>query len=308
MVDVFSDVLRLIRLKSCVYFAREFWSPWAMRLDGGSVAQFHAVIRGQCVVEAAGQEYQGAPGDVFLFPKCEPHVIADAEGRIPVAGRNFMESLDSDAPLFSKGTTPTQLICGHYEYRNDIEHPLIEELAPVVHLKSLESFSPETFHSVLPSLIRELRTESPGATVVTEKLAEVLLVQVIRAHFVQEKRSLGFMAGLFDSRLARAFQLIHAKFEHRLTLDDLASAAGMSRSAFALHFKTVVGTAPISYLALWRMCIAHDLLQTDGMTVSQAAIKVGYDSEIAFGRAFKRHFDRSPASIRRRPTTRMALQ
>lgn len=308
MVDALSDVFRLLRLKSCVYFAREFWSPWAMRLDGGKVAQFHAVIRGQCVVEAAGEEYHGAPGDVFLFPKCDPHVIADAEGRIPVAGRSFMESLESDAPLFSQGTTPAQLICGHYEYRNDIEHPLIDELAPVIHVKSLESYAPETFQSVLPSLIRELITESPGTTVVTEKLAEVLLVQVIRAHFAQEKRSIGFMAGLFDNRLARAFQLIHSKFEHRLTLDDLASTAGMSRSAFALHFKSVVGMAPISYLALWRMRIAHDLLQTDGMTVSQAAIKVGYDSEIAFGRAFKRHFDKSPASVRRRPMTRVALQ
>lgn len=299
MTDVFSDVLRLIRLKSCVYFVRDFWSPWAMRLDGNAVAQFHAVLRGQCLVEAAGERFQGAPGDVFLFPSCEPHVISDAEGRIAVPGQEFMRSLESDAPLFSEGEAPTRLLCGHYEYRSDIRHPLIDELAPVVHVKALDSYSPDTLHTVVPALTRELSAQDPGATVVIEKLAEVLLVQTIRAHFAQERRSTGVMAGLYDVRLARAFRLMHGGFGQRITLDDLAAVAGMSRSAFALHFKRIVGMAPVAYLALWRMCSAHDLLHNDGVTVSQAATKVGYESEVAFSRAFKRHFGKSPASIRR---------
>ena len=110
----------------------------------------------------------------------------------------------------------------------------------------------------------------------------------------------GLSAGLYDKRLAGAFHLIHGGFGQRITLDDLAAVAGMSRSAFALHFKTIVGMAPVAYLALWRMCSAHDLLQHDGMSVSRAAIRVGYESEVAFSRAFKRHFGKSPASIRRR--------
>ena len=110
---------------------------------------------------------------------------------------------------------------------------------------------------------------------------------------------MGIMVGLYDNRLVKAFRLMHSSFEQRITLDDLAIAAGMSRSAFALHFKTIVGMAPVAYLAIWRMCSSHDLLQLEGLSVSQAANKVGYESEVAFSRAFKRHFGKSPASVRR---------
>jgi len=299
MTDVFSEVLRLIQLKSCVYFVRDFWSPWSMRLDGNTVAQFHIILRGQCIIEVAGKSYQGAPGDVFLFPKCEPHVISDAVGRDAVSGQEFMQSLAADKPLFSKGEASTQLLCGHYEYRNDIRHPLIDELPPMIHVRSLESYSPDTLHSVIPTLVREIGAAQPGATAVIEKLAEILLVQVIRAYFAQERLNIGLLAGLYDRRLAVAFHLIHDSFGHRITLDDLAVAAGMSRSAFALQFRTVVGITPVAYLTLWRMCSAHNLLQQDGISVSRVAIKVGYESEVAFSRAFKRHFGVSPASIRR---------
>lgn len=301
MEDTLSDILRLLRLKSCVYFVRDFWSPWAMRLggDGGPVAQFHIVLRGQCLIEAAGRTHPGAPGDVFLLPRGDSHVLADRNGRDAVAGEDFMRSLQNGTPLFAEGDAPTQLICGHYEYRSDAGHPLIEELAPLIHVKSFESYSPETVNSVLPALIRELKSEAPGASVVVEKLAEVLLVQVLRAHFSQARPTRGYLAGLFDRRLARAFQLIHADFDRRLTLDDLAAAAGMSRSAFALHFKTVLGVAPIAYLAQWRMCRARDLLEAGDMTVARAAVRVGYESEIAFSRAFKRQFGISPSACRR---------
>ncbi len=300
MEDELSDVLRLIRLKSCVYFARSFWAPWAMRLEGGAVAQFHVVLRGPCVFEAAGRVFQAAPGDVFLFPRGEAHVLADSPGRDAVAGSDFMGSLQAGRPLFAEGEMATELICGHYEYRNDTGHPLIDELPAVIHVKSFETYAPETLRSVLPALIRELKSESPGASVVTEKLAEVLLVQVIRAHFAQERQSQGFLAGLFEPRLVRAFRLIHGQFDRDLSLEDLAAAARMSRSAFAQHFKTTVGQAPIAYLTRWRMCRAHELLQDQGMTVSRVAFKVGYESDIAFSRAFKRQFGRSPSAFRRK--------
>ncbi|MEH6547301.1 MAG: AraC family transcriptional regulator [Sneathiella sp.] len=297
-MDVLSDVLRLVRLKSCVYFARDFCAPWGMQLGGGDVAQFHAVLRGQCVVKSMGETYYGAPGDVFLFPKCAPHIISDNDHGAAVAGSEFMASLEKGTPLFANGNIATQLICGHYEYRNDIEHPLIQELPDVIHVRFLEQFAPGTFQSVLPILAQELTTEAPGAEIVIEKFAEILLVQVIRAHFKQEKTDTGLLAGIFDNKLGKAFALIHGNLDQPLTLEDLAAAAGMSRSAFALHFKTVVGMSPISYLASWRLSVAHDLLQTRHLSVSEAAYSVGYDSDVAFSRAFKRQFEKTPASVR----------
>lgn len=300
MDDVLSDILRLIRLKSCVYFVRDFWSPWGMRMDGGAAAQFHVVLRGHCVIEAAGQTLQGAPGDVFLLPRGEGHVLADAPGRTAVPGQDFMRTLQDGKPLFSQGEAPAQIICGHYEYNNDLRHALIDELPALIHIRSFDSFSPESLASVLPALIKELKSESPGADLVVEKLAEVLLVQVLRAHFIQEQSSHGFLAALFDGRLRHAFRLIHGDFDRQLTLDELAEAAGMSRSAFAFHFKSVLGLAPIAYLTKWRMCRANDLLRGGGLTLSQVAFRVGYESEISFGRAFKRHFGSSPGAVRRR--------
>ena len=298
MEDILSDILRLIRLKGCVYFVRDFWSPWAMQMEGGAVAQFHVVLRGQCVVESRGRKWAGAPGDVFLFPRGETHTIADEQYRTAVRGQDFMQSLATNDPLFTEGEEQTQLICGHYEYRTNTGHPLIEELPAVIHIKSFESYSPETINSVLPALIRELKNDRPGAAVVVEKLAEVLLVQVLRAHYEQGKSAEGFLAAMFDKRLTRALRMIHSNYREGLTLDDLAAAAGMSRSAFALQFKSTMGVAPVAYLANWRMCQANDILQLGDVTLSQVADRVGYQSDVSFSRAFKRQFGKSPSAVR----------
>jgi AraC-like DNA-binding protein len=284
MTDVLSDVLRPIRLKSCVYFARDFWSPWGMRMDTGVFAQFHAVLRGNCVVTHAGRDVDGSAGDVFLFPAGDTHQIADAANRSAVPGPAFMESLATDAPLFADGGAPTRLLCGHYEYRNDIRHPLIDELAPLIHVRSFENQAPETLNGILPMLARELSEPCPGATAAAEKLAEILLIQVIRAHFEQARDHAGLIAGLLDPRLTAAFALVHSQYGQHVSLDDMAGAAGMT---------------PVAYLTVWRMCVAFDLLTSDRLPVAEAALRVGYESDIAFGRAFKRHCGQTPGVVRR---------
>jgi len=294
MIDVFSDVLRLIRLKSCVYFLKDFCAPWGMQLGDGTVAQFHAVLRGFCTIEADGKTYQGVPGDIFLFPHGATHVIADKPEQIAVPGSVFMQSLEQDTPLFASGGTTTQIICGHYEYRQDFQHPLFKELPAVIHIKNNAGIS----NDILPLLIREMSSANPGTNTIIERLAEILLVEIIRAHITQSGQKVGFFQGLLDPRIAKAVQLIHQNANTPLTLDNLASAAGMSRSAFAYHFKTVTDLSPIAYLTQWRMCLAHDLLQSENLPVWKTAAKVGYASEIAFSRAFKRHFGVSPGRVR----------
>jgi transcriptional regulator GlxA family with amidase domain len=187
-----------------------------------------------------------------------------------------------------------------FEYRNDIRHPLIDALAPVIHIRSFENQAPETLNGILPMLARELADGRPGATSVAERLAEILLIQVIRAHFEQEQHRAGIIARLLDPRLARAFGLIHNRYDRQLALDDIADAAGMSRSAFAAHFRARPDMTSVAYLAVWRMCVAFDLLTSDRLPVAEAALRVGYESDIAFGRAFKRHFGQTPGVARRR--------
>ena len=298
MSDAFSDVLRLIQLKSCVYFLRDFSAPWGMVMQAGQVAQFHAVLRGQCVVTVGGQIFQGVAGDIFLFPKGAAHVISDVPGCQPVSGPEFMQSLSSETPLFSDGPAATQLLCGHYEYGHDVRHPLMEELPNVIHVQATDPAAPQDMADVIRVLVREMNGDAPGSNAVIEKLAEILLVQIIRTNLSAKGNQTTFMKGLADPRLARAIQLIHQSPEQPLTLGDMAAAAGMSRSSFAFHFRVKTGTTPSAYLTLWRMCLARDFMQGQGLTVSQSAHRVGYESEVAFSRAFRRHFGISPGKVR----------
>jgi len=302
MEDVLGDVLRLIRIKSCIYFVNDFHDPWAMRIDGGggaAMAQFHVVARGQCVLESAGETRELGTGDVVLLPRGGGHVLADRPGRAPVPGVEVMRSLSGDSSMFSRGGAPTRLICGHFDYRDDLRHPLIAQLPALIQVRAFETVAPCAIETILPMLAREMTDARPGASVVVERLAEILLVQVLRAHLLQAGHARGFLAALADGRLSRAIALIHAESHRRLKLGDLARAAGMSRSAFALRFKAVLDLSPIAYLITLRMFRACDLLRGSELSLAEVADRIGYDSDVAFGRAFKRVLGVSPAEYRR---------
>jgi len=299
MEDVLSDIFRRIELKSCVYFKRDFWSPWAMEINNPGMAQFHVLIRGRCVLEADGIPYHGAPGDVFLLPQGGGHILADQAGRDPVTGQIAMESFQSESPMFSDGDLSSQLICGHYVYRNELEHPLLEQLPSVIHIRSFETAAPGIINTILPMIACELNDQRPGTDSVVERLAEVLLVQVLRTHLEEQKHPRGFLAGLSDTRLMKAIRMMHGDTGRPLGLEELATAAGMSRSAFALHFKTVTGFSPHAYLTQWRMFQACELLRVNRLPLVEVAGRVGYESEISFSRAFKKILDVTPAEYRR---------
>jgi AraC-like DNA-binding protein len=295
MQEVLSDVLRLIRLKSCVYYLRDFSSPWAMQMDQGPFAQFHVVMRGRCIVHSDGQLIEAVAGDILYFPHGKAHSLADQFGRDAVPGSRVLQ----DPELFSEGPTSAQLLCGHYESRKDIRHPLLEQLPDIVHIKSFECPASSGIDNVLPLLVRELNEGAPGAEVIIERLAEILLIQVLRTNLAQAKIPTGFLAAMSDNRLTKAIRLIHEQAAEKLTIDDLASAAGMSRSGFALHFKKVSQISPIAYLVKWRMWQATDLLNKTGIGLARIAEQIGYDSEISFSRAFKREFGVAPGEYRR---------
>lgn len=295
MQEVLSDVLRLLRLKSCVYFLRDFSAPWAMKMDQSQFAQFHVMVRGRCLAEFHDQQFEAAAGDIIHVPHGRAHSLADQAGREAVPGMHVLQ----DPALFSEGPAATQLLCGHYEYRSDIKHPLLEQLPGVIHLKSFEFSATSGIDAVLPLLLREMNEGAPGSDVIIERLAEILLIQTLRAYLAQAKIPAGFLAAMSDTRLTKAIKLIHNHAAEKLTIDDLAAAAGMSRSGFALQFKKVSEISPIAYLVKWRMWQATDLLNTTGMGLARVAEKTGYESEISFSRAFKREFGIAPGEYRR---------
>lgn len=299
MTDVFSDIFDLIKLKSCVYFQRDFCGPWSMRIEGTGFAQFHILTRGTCVLETGGAWRDCSVGDILFFPHGLGHTLADSPCRDPVPGPQAMASFAGDEPLFANGDAITRLICGHYEYRMHHGHPLICDLPAVIHLRSTDTLHGAHGASVLPLLMNELSHNAPGTSSVAERYAEILLIQTLRQFYAEDNERVGFLAGLADPRLQKAVNLMHRDVAQPLALHDLAREAAMSRSSFADLFREKTGMPPIEYLAKWRMLTAGNLLLSTDRPIVDVALRVGYESDISFARAFKREFGVTPAAYRR---------
>ena len=157
--------------------------------------------------------------------------------------------------------------------------------------------APGWLESVGPVLVRETNVKLPGSETIAERLAEVLLIQVLRAYLPTLGQSRGFLGALTDARLSRAVKLIHNHAGDALTLEELARAAGMSRSNLALRFKQDLGIAPMTYLTQWRLLTAREMLRHSTASVADVAARVGYRSDVAFARAFKRAYDVTPGRL-----------
>ncbi len=301
MHDTLSDIFSLIRLTSCVYFQRDFFDPWAMRIEGTGFAQFHVVTRGVCVVEVGGWHHDCSVGDVLVFPHGDAHTLADQPGREAVPGAQVMAAFASDEPYFSHGNTCTRLICGHYEFRRDITHPVIADLPGFIHIRSLDMQGESPILSTLPMLMNEISRAGAGSRAVVERYAEIMLIQVLRIHAAKNGNHRGLIATFNDERLFRAVARIHQDFGSAIVLEDLAREAALSRSAFAQRFRDVSGMAPTEYLTKWRMLNACDLLQSPDLSIARVSNMVGYESDISFSRAFKREFGVTPSQYRRQP-------
>lgn len=299
MQDALSDVMQRVRLRACVYFQRDFHSPWAMCIQNTGYAQFHVISRGNCTVTVQEVTHNCASGDILLFPRGQAHVLADAPGRQAVPGPQAMASFATDQPCFDGPVQAARVICGHYEYRLDFKHPLLADLPEFVHLRTADPAIDDMTAAVLPLILRELARPRPGQNMIVERMAEVLLVQTLRAYYQINPPSDGFFAGLSDARLERAISRIHQDYGQPIGLADLAQTAAMSRSSFAQTFKQKLSVSPVEYLAKWRMLVASDVLKTTNLPVADVAEQVGYLSDIAFVRAFKREFGQTPSALRR---------
>ena len=297
-MDGLSDVLRLMRLKGCVYFLRQFSSPWGMEMGQSPVAQFHLVARGQCWLLRDGEAVQLGTGDVVAFPRGGAHALADDPASVRVPGLEVLTAEQAGQPLFQEGRESVNLLCGHFEFDQVLPHPLVQELPAVIHLRGMERLQPGWLDAVTSVLVQESAADGPGAAAVVDRLAEVLFVQLLRAYIEVAKPSRGFLAAVTDARLGQGLRLIHERLETTLTLHEIARAAGMSRSSFAERFRDVVGVSPMNYLTRWRMLKARELLGPD-IPVGDVAERVGYRSEAAFNRAFTRVFGIGPGAYRR---------
>lgn len=303
-MDALSDILRSAHLSGGVYFRCEFSAPWGMQMPGTPMAAFHVIVRGQCWVRVPGEKnpipLRG--GDVAVFMTGGPHALLDnpkARALPPEIVLNG-QSLENFGPVtFGGGGAPATVLCGYFRFDPASRHPLIGALPPFIHVRDADDESTASLQTVVTLMMQETRAARPGAEVVINRLCEVLFIRIVRAFVEQSPRRSGILAALADPQICAALNEMHRSPERSWTLAELASRLGMSRSAFAARFHELVGQTPMQYLTGWRMETARRLLSESRLSTAAIAERVGYGSEAAFGKVFKRLVGMGPGAYRR---------
>lgn len=316
--DPLTDVLTSVRLTGAVFFSVEGTAPWVAEGPPASaisgrvlpgvehVLEFHAVTRGHCLGGILDQEpVRLEAGDVICFPHGDPHVLSSARGlRAPPADLSVYERRPGTPLPFplklGSGAPEVHLVCGFLGCDARPFNPLLASLPRV--LRASDRDAPGGWLSRFMEVAEaEARTPRPGAEAVLARLSELMFVEVIRRHVetLLPDRT-GWLAGLRDPHVGRALAALHARPGLAWTIDALGHEAGLSRSALAERFTALVGEPPIQYLGRWRMQVAAGLLASTHDGIASIAARVGYASEAAFNRAFKKLVGVPPASWRRR--------
>jgi AraC-like DNA-binding protein len=299
-MDALSEIVKFIKLKSAVYFKSDFSSPWGMKISEGPYAQFHMVVKGTCLLKIGNQKIKELHlGDIVIFPFGSSHWLADARDSKKEDGLKVVKSIWEQHSLFEGNNFSTTLICGHFEFDRTIAHSFIESLPAFIHITDMERKEFSWLESISSLLMQESGGNNLGNTITTNRLAEVLFIHAIRAYILQQKDKTGFFAALKDAKLNKVLKLVHNNPEKNWTLEKLAKEAGMSRTLFANRFRDIVGETPLHYIRNWRILKAKQFLTESSDSIVEVAEKVGYSSEAAFNRVFKKKVLKTPAAYRR---------
>ncbi len=295
-----------LRLHSRVFCRSELKAPWGMSLPASDFAHFHVVERGGAWLRLKGQPPLAlAGGDLVVVPHGTGHMLTDspATKARPLAEMAGTRPHPGGCTVMRSqgGGAETQLVCGSFRFERREAHPLLALLPPVIHLRPAQGEATEWLAATLRFLAWETREGRPGTEAIVSRLTDVIFVQVLRAWVDSlPEGSGGWLGALRDRQVGAALGHIHRAPEQPWTNASLASAVGMSRSRFAARFSALVGEPPLAYLTRWRMETAAELLDEPGLGLGEVAARVGYESEAAFSKAFRRQFGAPPSAWRRR--------
>jgi len=313
-----SDVLRVAHLTGGVFLHAEFFAPWCIagRLAPEHCAPalgpashliiYHYVIEGNFRIRVEGEdgkELVVGAGEVVLLPRNDLHLIGSDLSVPPVVGSDIIHPpKDGGLSSIRHGGTGerTRMICGFLGCSSAKGNPVLSTLPPLLKLNVEQGGAAEWIRSTFQYAAEEVSTGRVGSETVLAKLSELLFVEAVRryAETLPDGQT-GWFAGLREPFVARALALLHRDVTRRWTVDDLGREVGLSRSALADRFIRLIGVPPMHYLANWRMEVAAQKLRNTNASLAQVAEIVGYDSEAAFSRAFKKAFGTAPATWRR---------
>jgi len=302
-MDVLADSLRSLQLKTEVYGRLELSAPWGIRLDLAHPGYFHAVSRGGCWLEVERKRVALAAGDWVFILGGTPHVLRDSPQTraLPLPEIYAAHGGQCGGVLRYGGSgTQTTLVSFSFGFQGTWLNPVLAGLPVLLHVKGDGLASMRWVESILQLVAAEMEAGRPGHEIVATRLADVLFIHALRTHaeaFPAETG--GWLRALEDPQLGVVLQQVHQRPGHPWTVEAMAKVAGMSRSTFALRFQAAIGEAPLSYLTRWRMHTAMQRIAGSDESFTHIAEAVGYESDGAFGKAFKRHVGKTPGVYRR---------
>jgi AraC-like DNA-binding protein len=305
--DLLGEALHFLRMSGTFYCRSEMTAPWGMELpavEGGM--SFHVISRGRCWLDVR----DGTPtllqaGDFALVPHGDGHRLCDEPGTRSTAISDLHHVMVSDHYALLRhggGGEGTSLVCGAVRMEHPAASYLSKALPRLILVRSGTGRRMDWLRSMLDFMADEARELRPGGETVVTRIADVLVIQAIRAWIEEDPAArTGWLGALRDARIGRALAVVHRSPERPWTVAALAAEAAMSRSAFAARFSELVGESPMHYVARWRMQVAASRLrELAARGLGETAEAVGYGSEASFHRAFKRLVGRTPGSVRRR--------
>lgn len=308
-MDLISDILSLMKLSGTLYFRTSFTAPWSIRVPAfEDVSRFHFAHRGRCFVRIDDVD---APvlleqGDLLIITRGASHALyctPETENQAVM-----LDDVLSETGYDGTGTLvygefgsnhETQLVCGHFSFEKHARHPLIDALPTHIIIRNYGEASGAWLENTLRVIGAEAGHGRMGSDLIAMKLSEIIFAQALRAYLITDGAGKPVLSGFTDPSIARALEAFHKDPSHPWTLDTLAAAAGLSRTAFSGKFLRNLSTTPLHYITQWRMQIARQLLTESKASIIDIAERAGYHSEAAFGRVFKKHFDIAPATYRR---------
>lgn len=317
MMDALSDILRSVRLAGGVFLEARFTAPWCVTACVSSMigkpflskpaqlVAYHYIVEGELQLGFEGQPPVTArAGEIIMFPRNEGHMLSSGPGVAAVSTEELVcEAAEGGLMRIEHGGggRPTHIICGFLALEDDY-HPLIATLPRCLKIDVRNGGSSQWIEAATRFAAAELAVGRTASSVVVAKLAELLFVEAVRQHAASHgEQQSGWLRGLKDPYVGRALALLHDDIGKTWSAEDLAREVALSRSAFVERFSASVGMPPARYAALWRLQTAKRHLRETPKTIAQVAYAVGYESEEAFSRAFKRAFGLPPAHWRDQP-------
>jgi AraC-like DNA-binding protein len=319
-MDALSELLRVVKLSGAMFYNSSCSAPWCLkaphssvflpylRANASHVIEFHHITEGNAYVRVGEETTPLTAGDIVMMPHGDAHEMGAGAGGQEIDGDAVLPAVWSGEVPFSTfggGGPVTGLVCGYLACDGQLIRPVLAGLPRVVRVNIRTDPSGEWLDNTLRHAVAQAAAATPGSGVILAHLAEVLFTEVLRRYLLSlpEGRT-GWLAGAGDPAVGRALAMLHGRPGHDWTLDELAQEAGISRSALTEKFTRYLGVAPMAYLTDWRLELGAEALRSTSRSVQRVAVDVGYDSEAAFNRAFKRKFAVPPARYRRESRTR----